>query len=135
MRDTDELYRKLQLAWQAAAQANAEARPTPTSRDETAEELVDRLLSEPEPSEPSPTAQRAERTYQRYCDLLQQWEEQQEKEDCSRCGGTGYLSQYSHVAQGKCFSCGGSGVENPHAVYQEPPTPTSPAEALDSIHT
>lgn len=28
---------------------------------------------------------------------------------CTRCGGTGYLSEYSHVEGGVCFSCGGTG--------------------------
>lgn len=28
---------------------------------------------------------------------------------CSRCGGSGYLSKYSHVQGGVCFRCGGSG--------------------------
>ena len=28
---------------------------------------------------------------------------------CSRCGGTGYLPEYSHVAGGVCFACGGGG--------------------------
>jgi len=28
---------------------------------------------------------------------------------CTRCGGTGYLSEYSHVEGGVCFACGGSG--------------------------
>ncbi len=27
---------------------------------------------------------------------------------CTRCGGTGYLSEYSHVEAGVCFACGGS---------------------------
>ena len=27
---------------------------------------------------------------------------------CPRCGGTGYLPQFSHVANGVCFLCGGS---------------------------
>ena len=27
---------------------------------------------------------------------------------CTRCGGTGYLPQFSHVAGGVCFLCGGS---------------------------
>lgn len=29
---------------------------------------------------------------------------------CSRCGGSGYLPQYSHVEHGRCFKCGGEGV-------------------------
>ncbi len=29
---------------------------------------------------------------------------------CPRCGGSGYLPQYSHVEHGRCFKCGGEGV-------------------------
>jgi 5-methylcytosine-specific restriction endonuclease McrA len=29
---------------------------------------------------------------------------------CDRCGGSGYLPQYSHVEHGVCFKCGGEGV-------------------------
>ena len=29
---------------------------------------------------------------------------------CDRCGGSGYLPQYSHVEHGICFKCGGEGV-------------------------
>ena len=29
---------------------------------------------------------------------------------CPRCGGSGYLPQYSHVEHGVCFECGGEGV-------------------------
>ena len=29
---------------------------------------------------------------------------------CPRCGGSGYLPQYSHVEHGICFKCGGEGV-------------------------
>ena len=29
---------------------------------------------------------------------------------CDRCGGSGYLPQYSHVEDGVCFKCGGEGV-------------------------
>ena len=29
---------------------------------------------------------------------------------CDRCGGSGYLPQYSHVEDGICFKCGGEGV-------------------------
>lgn len=28
---------------------------------------------------------------------------------CPRCNGTGYLSQFRHVEQGRCFRCQGSG--------------------------
>jgi hypothetical protein len=28
---------------------------------------------------------------------------------CSRCGGTGRLSQFMHRNNGVCFGCGGSG--------------------------
>lgn len=30
--------------------------------------------------------------------------------ECDRCGGSGYLPQYSHVQHGVCFKCGGEGV-------------------------
>lgn len=29
---------------------------------------------------------------------------------CDRCGGSGYLPQYSHIEHGICFKCGGEGV-------------------------
>ena len=29
---------------------------------------------------------------------------------CPKCGGSGYLPQYSHVEDGICFKCGGEGV-------------------------
>jgi len=29
---------------------------------------------------------------------------------CDRCGGSGYLPQYSHIEDGVCFKCGGEGV-------------------------
>lgn len=29
---------------------------------------------------------------------------------CPKCGGSGYLSQYSHIEHGICFNCGGEGV-------------------------
>lgn len=25
--------------------------------------------------------------------------------DCTRCGGTGYLEQYKHIENGRCFKC------------------------------
>lgn len=31
-------------------------------------------------------------------------------EICDRCGGSGYLPQYSYVQKGICFKCGGEGV-------------------------
>lgn len=34
--------------------------------------------------------------------------EQTEKVTCSRCNGTGYLSQYAHVEGGICFKCRGA---------------------------
>ena len=30
-------------------------------------------------------------------------------QDCGKCSGTGFLSYYSHIAAGKCFSCMGHG--------------------------
>lgn len=33
-----------------------------------------------------------------------------ERNSCGRCGGAGYISAYSHVCNGVCFSCGGSGT-------------------------
>ena len=29
---------------------------------------------------------------------------------CDKCGGSGYIPRYSHVANGICFKCGGEGV-------------------------
>lgn len=33
------------------------------------------------------------------------------RDKCGKCGGTGYISYYSHVDGGLCFQCNGSGVE------------------------
>lgn len=33
------------------------------------------------------------------------WKFLQADPHCRKCGGTGYLQQYSHVSQGVCFSC------------------------------
>jgi hypothetical protein len=30
--------------------------------------------------------------------------------DCSKCGGSGYISRFGHYAQGVCFDCGGTGI-------------------------
>ncbi len=29
--------------------------------------------------------------------------------NCHRCNGLGYLACYSHIDNGRCFSCGGTG--------------------------
>ena len=29
---------------------------------------------------------------------------------CSRCGGSGYIDKYKHIAGGECFECNGSGI-------------------------
>lgn len=31
---------------------------------------------------------------------------------CPNCGGTGKLPHYSHIANGDCFACGGTGALN-----------------------
>jgi len=38
---------------------------------------------------------------------------------CPRCGGSGYLPEFSHVAGGVCFCCGGSGGDSYH--HDDPP--------------
>ena len=43
---------------------------------------------------------------------------------CSRCGGSGYLPQFSHVAGGVCFACGGhsegySDFDDDYDVYDD----------------
>jgi hypothetical protein len=35
--------------------------------------------------------------------------------DCPRCDGTGYLASLSHIQQGRCFRCEGTGTINPAA--------------------
>ncbi|WP_159950879.1 HNH endonuclease [Polaribacter septentrionalilitoris] len=34
------------------------------------------------------------------------------KKKCYRCGGIGYISQYSHVQNGICFACNGDSIHN-----------------------
>ncbi len=29
------------------------------------------------------------------------------KPKCKKCGGRGWLSQYRHISNGRCFDCGG----------------------------
>jgi hypothetical protein len=31
---------------------------------------------------------------------------------CTRCNGIGWLPQYEHVSEGRCFKCGGTGYNN-----------------------
>jgi len=38
---------------------------------------------------------------------------------CRRCGGSGYIPEFSHVMNGICFRCWGSGIE-PGGVYNDP---------------
>jgi hypothetical protein len=40
---------------------------------------------------------------------------------CPRCGGTGYLPEYSHVSGGVCFRCGGSGSGSDYADWDDEP--------------
>lgn len=30
---------------------------------------------------------------------------------CKRCSGRGKMNEYQHIIDGKCFSCGGTGIE------------------------
>ena len=32
------------------------------------------------------------------------------KKTCPRCGGSGYIDAYMHIAHGICYKCGGSGT-------------------------
>ncbi len=32
-------------------------------------------------------------------------------QSCPRCGGIGHFSQWSHINEGRCFRCNGSGVD------------------------
>ncbi|MCT8988306.1 hypothetical protein [Shewanella phaeophyticola] len=43
---------------------------------------------------------------------------------CRRCGGGGYLPQYSHIANGICFSCHGDGEYQ--GCYTSSVLPTTP---------
>ena len=38
---------------------------------------------------------------------------------CSRCGGSGYLSEYSYYKDGICFECGGEGVALDEILYDK----------------
>jgi len=31
---------------------------------------------------------------------------------CYKCGGTGYIEEYSHIRNGICFACNGQGWDN-----------------------
>jgi len=46
------------------------------------------------------------------------------KADCKKCGGDGKINAYSHVCNGMCFRCGGSG-EEPHT--ERGPAPSKPS--------
>jgi hypothetical protein len=35
--------------------------------------------------------------------------------ECLKCNGTGRLAHFAHVDNGRCFTCGGSGVAQPGA--------------------
>lgn len=40
--------------------------------------------------------------------------------NCGKCEGKGFLSHYAGIANGTCFSCGGSGVRLKHARSRQP---------------
>lgn len=47
---------------------------------------------------------------QKYVDPFPGMEETAKVEErCGRCGGSGVLSMYFHIEQGRCFGCGGAG--------------------------
>ena len=50
---------------------------------------------------------------------------------CDRCGGTGYLPQFRHVAGGVCFKCNGLGVVGPRPA--EPAKPLTPVSNFWSV--
>ena len=37
---------------------------------------------------------------------------------CSRCGGSGYIPKWSHIAGGVCFKCNGRGSTQPLSIEQ-----------------
>lgn len=41
------------------------------------------------------------------------------KKHCSRCGGYGYISGYSHVKGGVCFKCGGKATKSTEEIQAE----------------
>jgi hypothetical protein len=49
---------------------------------------------------------------------------------CKRCNGQGRLSSYSHIANGVCFGCNGSGDSANPRTYN----PTAPARAAAPVY-
>lgn len=39
--------------------------------------------------------------------------------ECLRCNGTGKLAAFSHIAKGRCFLCGGTGIMSSKALRKE----------------
>ena len=58
--------------------------------------------------------------------LRDEWKAREaRREECPKCGGRGTLDRYAHIANGKCFRCGGSGkAETPR------PVPAPPASEI-----
>lgn len=49
---------------------------------------------------------------------------------CSKCDGCGYINGFSHIAQGRCFLCAGSGVMEITIVEHKQGRDTRTAEQL-----
>lgn len=55
------------------------------------------------------------------------------KGDCPRCGGSGRISRFEHIANGFCFACDGSGGNRPtvgYSVFLSDHHPQMPLEAV-----
>ena len=55
-----------------------------------------------------------------------------EKTTCPKCGGSGTLHQYAHIANGQCFHCNGTGEVNGELI-QAIKTPAEMMEELRGI--
>jgi len=38
--------------------------------------------------------------------------------ECPKCGGQGWFKEYSHIASGTCFKCGGAGKVDPKTIVE-----------------
>lgn len=54
--------------------------------------------------------------------------------DCHKCGGTGYIAAFAHIANGDCFTCKGTGKVTYRPSKQNvQPLSDAAAKAIDTI--